>query len=142
MVDTIWVIIVAGAVIALLIAAAKNKAAAAAKAAYESGLERLKRDPGNADLRQEILKLGRAYSNATRNNKGVTLFDEVALLNDVNAACGSLGGHPAAPPAAKPSAASSPSIEDRLKNLQSLKRRGLISEAEYESKRSKLLDEV
>ena len=33
------------------------------------------------------LSLGRAYSNPTRDKKGVSLFDEVALSNDIGAAC-------------------------------------------------------
>src|SRR6185369_13818480 len=59
----------------------------AAKDAYFDALRRLKANPTNADLRQTTLQLGRAYSNLTRNKSGVTIFDEVALSNDINAAC-------------------------------------------------------
>ena len=47
---------------------------AEARATYQDSLTKLKADPTN--------------SNLTRNNKGVTVFDEVALANDINAACG------------------------------------------------------
>jgi len=59
-----------------------------AKAAYQDSLTQLKADPTNSNLRETTLHFGRTYSNLTRNNKGVTIFDEVALSNDINAACG------------------------------------------------------
>jgi len=136
-------LLIVGGIVALgfILAAVNQNARDKAKAAYQTSLDRLKLDPGNADLRHQTLQLGRIYSNLTRNNKGVTLFDEVALLNDINAACGFLGG-PVAPPVAPSVTGVQPSIEERLTRLDALKNRGLISEAEFESKRSKLLDEV
>src|SRR5713101_238931 len=63
------------------------KALDKAKHDYQDSLSKLKAVPANADLRQKTLHLGRIYSNLTRKKKGVTLFDEVALMNDINAAC-------------------------------------------------------
>jgi hypothetical protein len=58
-----------------------------ARVDYEAALARLKLDPIDATLRQETLRLGRIYSNLSRHRTGVTVFDEIALMNDINAAC-------------------------------------------------------
>ena len=140
--DGFWIALIAMVVVRLPILLRQAQVAQKAKAAYDEGLSSLKRDPGNADLRQEILKLGRAYSNLTRNKRWVTPFSEAAVLNDINAVCGSLGGPVAVAAAAPVDALPTVSIEERLAKLDSLKRNGLISEAEYDRKRAKLLDEV
>jgi hypothetical protein len=62
-----------------------------AKKSCIDSLKDLKKDPANSDLRQKTLALGRAYSNLARDSKGQTIFDEVALLNDLNAACTTTG---------------------------------------------------
>lgn len=111
--------------------AAAAAAQAAARRAYEDALRALVGDPANPQLRTRALTLGRTYSNHTRNQHGVTLFDEVALMNDINAAS-------AAASVARPSA----SIEDRLTRLHELKARGLISETEYDERRREILREV
>jgi hypothetical protein len=118
----------------------KAKAQAQAKASYDHSLTDLKSDPGNADLRQQTLQLGRSYSNLTRNKKGVTVFDEVALMNDISAAC----ARAATPiPNAEPATASSRgSIEERLSRLAELKVQGLIDEEEYKLRRQRILDEL
>jgi hypothetical protein len=54
---------------------------------YQVALEKLKRDPNNPDMRQLTLALGRIYSESIRNSKGRTVFDEIALKNDIDAAC-------------------------------------------------------
>jgi hypothetical protein len=55
---------------------------------YQSALSRLKSSPTNADLKQETLRNGRTYATLTReqSGSGVTIFDEIALSNDINAA--------------------------------------------------------
>lgn len=65
----------------------KKKELEHARRAYTSSLEQLKREPANATLRQRTLELGRVYSNLTRDKEGVTLFDEMAIKNDLDAAC-------------------------------------------------------
>ncbi len=54
----------------------------AAREAYLKSLEELKGDPANASLKQRTLALGRSCSNLTRDQKGQTPFDEVALITD------------------------------------------------------------
>lgn len=129
--------------IVLLVAIAVANAAKAtqqakdkAHGAYRESLAQLKLDPSNPNLRQETLRLGREYSNLTRDKKGVTVFDEVALSNDINAACaGAAAPRPAPAPATG-------SIEERLQKLSSLKAQGLVSEAEYEESRRRILAEM
>src|SRR5690348_9095785 len=58
-----------------------------AKKKYLHNLEMLKQDPNNPDLRQATLAMGRYYSNLMRDSKGHTTFDELALKNDIDAAC-------------------------------------------------------
>ena len=58
-----------------------------AKREYDACLGDLKHDPNNPDLREKTLKLGRRYSELMRDVHGRTLFDEIALMNDINAAC-------------------------------------------------------
>ncbi len=107
---------------------------------YFNSLEKLKSDPNNADLRQYTLALGRKYSELSRRlNTGtgsITVYDEVALLNDINAACAN----------AKSTVASRETdnlnIEERLARLSELKGKNLISEEEYETRRQKILDEI
>jgi hypothetical protein len=107
---------------------------ARARSAYEESLSQLKADPANPDLRGETLRLGRVYSNLTRNGKGVTIFDEVALSNDINAACAGAAG--------VRGSRQLPSVEARLQNLLSLRDKDLIDETEYAERRREILKEV
>jgi|SRR5438128_9551285 len=109
-----------------------------ARQAYQDSLSKLKSDPANADLRQKTLQLGRLYSNLTRHKRGVTVFDEVALMNDINAACAGA----ASMPGLNRKAASEQTVEERLARLTELRSKGLIDEFEYRSKRHKILDEI
>jgi hypothetical protein len=109
-----------------------------AKANYQDSLAQLKSNPTNASLRQQTLELGRYYSNLTRKKKGVTIFDEMALMNDINAACaGATTVHQTSPPHS-----SSPSIEKRLARLSELRSKGLIDEQEYSSRRQRIIEEL
>lgn len=119
-------------------AARELEAQAEARAAYEQSLVELKSNPASADIRQRTLQLGRAYSNLTRSSQGVTLFDEVALMNDINAACGGV----ALAAKSEPAAPAKASIEERLARLGELRVQGLIDEEEYSARRQKILDEV
>jgi len=116
----------------------KNKELAQARAAYLDSLAQLKSNPTDASLRQRTLELGRVYSNLTRKKRGVTLFDEVALMNDINAACaGATFIHQT-----NTTASASLSIEERLARLFELRSKGLIDEQEYNLRRQKIIDEV
>lgn len=129
-------------------AAAREKALAEARGNYQSALGLLKRDPTNATLRQRALDAGRTYSGLTRENKGVTVFDEVALKNDLDAATAGAVSvaspaavappAPAPPPAAPPAA----SVADRLRQLDDLKAQGLITDEEHQARRVKILEGV
>lgn len=103
---------------------------------YQRSLATLRSNPTNADLRQMTLQLGRIYSNLTRDKKGVTVYDEVALMNDINAACA------ASATISKGKAANEQTIEERLAKLSELRSKGVIDDQEYTSKRLKILDEV
>ena len=97
---------------------------------YQTSLERLKSAPNNPTLRQECLRLGRHYSNLTRDRKGLTIYDEVAIKNDIDAACAgavSVQDRPAA---------------ERLADLQQLLYLGHISEDEFRFRRQSILKEV
>lgn len=135
----IWVILITVVVIAIWWAYAQEKAKTEAREAYLRSLANLKADPRNADLRQQTLALGRAYSNLMRDKKGQTVFDEVALMNDINAACAgaserSLDVQVTAPPVQD--------IEARLQKLLSLRERNLIDEDEYSSRRREILESI
>jgi len=104
---------------------------------YQDALSRLRSDPVNPLVKEDALKLGRHYAAVTRKGQGfaVTLFDEVALSNDIQAAC-------AAATAQSAQTLSSRSIEQRLEVLDTLRKKGLISDAEYKSKRIEILNEI
>ena len=114
---------------------ARTKKLTEAKAAYQESLSRLKQKPTDADIKQQTLALGRAYSNLTRDQKGVTIFDEVALSNDINAAsAGASQGAGHAPKAA--------SAEERLSKLTALRDKGLVTDEEYQTQRRKILNDL
>ncbi len=125
---------------------ARSRALRESKQNYLDSLEELKHNPTNANLRQRTLELGRYYSNLTRDQKGVTIFDEVALSNDIGAACAAAGSVTSDSVDSKPlkniAASSKWSIEERLTNLSELKAKGLIDDQEYATKRARILDEV
>src|SRR4051812_42215269 len=82
-----------------LVAEARRNAAAArqdelrvlnsARTAYEEALTRLRSAPSDPDARERALSAGRFFASQTRHmagSAGVTVFDEVALSNDIHAA--------------------------------------------------------
>lgn len=103
----------------------------AAQNAYQNSLAKLKQSPTDADIKQKTLELGRYYSNLTRQQQGVTVYDEMALGNDISAATAG------ATVAAAPTAAS---VEERLKTIDELRSRGMISDAEHAERRKKILE--
>jgi hypothetical protein len=128
-------------VVIFFVASQKRNALEQASAAYQDSLRELKTKPTNADLKQQTLALGRQYSNLTRNRRGVTVYDEMALMNDINAATASATHAPSA--SSTPSAAPKPvSIEDRLKQLDALKTKGLLSDEEFTTRRQKILEDL
>lgn len=104
---------------------------------YQESLIALKSNPADANLRQKTLELGRVYSNLMRDNKGNTIFDEVTLMNDINAACAATSLITSQQPNLP-----SDTIESRLQKLKSLNESGLISEAEYNERKKEILDSL
>ncbi len=114
--------------------AEKEEKTNAARVSYQSALARLKTDPTNANLKQHALQEGRTYATWTREQKAVTIFDEMALSNDISAAtAGATVAINSAP---------TTSVEDRLKTLEGLRAKGVVTDTEYAQKRQKLLDEM
>lgn len=114
----------------------EGQAKEAARQRYLASLAALKKAPTNADIKQATLALGRAYSALTRDKKGQTLFDEVALMNDINAACAAATATRSLESVATPSGAS---VEERLALLSNLKAKGVIDSVEYDKRRSEIL---
>lgn len=112
-----------------------------ARAVYQKSLSELKCMPTNADLRQKTLALGRVYSHLTRDKKGLTTFDEVALSNDISAACAAAGIISVQEPIVTAELPTS-SIEARLRTLVELKNKKLIDSAEYDKRRVEILSSI
>jgi hypothetical protein len=105
-----------------------------AKKAYSDSLEQLKEDPHNSDLREQVLALGRQYASRLRRVGLVSVFNEVALTNDIKAALAE-----AASKVAPDDADSRPSVEQRLAKLDALRKKNLVTAAEYQERRRKIL---
>jgi hypothetical protein len=126
-------------------AASAAQALAEARAAYDQGLANLRAEPTSAQRRSEALQLGRAYCELTRSGKGVTLYDEVAVMNDLNAAVGGATSLVKAEDAAglrDLEVTATPSIESRLAVLMQLREKGLIDEVELKERKAEILREV
>ena len=106
-----------------------------ARSKYDDVLTSLKTNPSDPDMRQKAVEIGRVYSNLTRNKRGVTVYDEMALMNDINAAC-------AGATAISSKAETSPALEERLAKLSELYEKDIINELEYKERRQKILDEI
>jgi hypothetical protein len=70
------------------------------KKAYLAALERLKRDPNNPNLRAEVLALGKKHARLAAMNRVPSVFDEIAIRNQIDAACAKAGSVPEARPSA------------------------------------------
>jgi hypothetical protein len=141
-----WIICTIVLVVIIVAILVANRRAADARAqalkdahtAYQKALTKLREKPADAFYRQQALDAGRAYSSLTREGKGVTIFDEVALSNDINAAAAG-----AAVASVKASAPAPPSsIQERLKRLDDLKANGAITDQEYAARRQSILGEL
>lgn len=110
---------------------------AKALAAYKAALAKLKEQPTDASLRQTALETGRIYSGLTRESNAVTLFDEMALKNDLDAAAAGAPASTATTPATLPT-----SVAERLRTLGELRAQNLISEDEFNERRERILQEI
>jgi len=114
--------------------AEKQRNLALARDAYRAALDSLKQSPTDPDRRERALELGRLYASWTRHlagQRGVTLFDEISLSNDIQAAS-----------AAAATSSAPASLEDRLRRLAGLREQGLITEDELRDRRLEILREV
>ena len=105
---------------------------------YNKALDELRKDPNDTSKREEALTLGRRYADLVREDHRTT-FDEVALMNDLNAI------QPTASTITVEvdnSAETVDSTEQRLNELEHLRSDGFITEAEYQERRSAILDEI
>lgn len=134
----IWIILIGVFAVAVWWQMNQEKLKAEALKAYRRSLAQLKEEPGNPDLRQQTLALGRRYSHLMRDKKGNTVFDEVALMNDINAACAGAGSQART---SLPERAEG-DIEQRLERLAGLKQRGLIDDLEYTTRRKEILESI
>lgn len=103
---------------------------------YRAALAKLKKEPTSATLKESALALGREYASYARKSS-VTVFDELALGNDLSAA--TAGAFAAAVTAAP---APTSSVEERLRQLEGLRQKGLITDAEYATRRTALINSV
>jgi hypothetical protein len=105
-----------------------------AKKGYDDSLEELKGDPHNSDLREKVLALGRQYAGRLHAVGLGKVFDEAALRNDVDAAlveAESKFDTDAANPR--------PSVKQRLSKLEALRKKDLVTDAEYRRRRQEIL---
>jgi cytochrome c-type biogenesis protein CcmH/NrfG len=105
---------------------------------YSKALDELRQDPNNSNKREEALTLGRRYADLVREDKRTT-FDEVALMNDLNAIQPTASIETVE---VNKSADSPVSTEQRLNKLEHLRSEGLITDAEYQQHRSEIIDEI
>jgi hypothetical protein len=138
--EAVVFVILAGLVVGLVLYVlidhvdAKNKQLVHAKAAYQASLAALTKEPTSPDLKQRTLALGRAYAGLTRDRKSATIFDEVALLNDIGAACAAATRQPPSP--------SPSSVEARMAKLDELHADSLVTDEEYRVQRTRILQEL
>jgi hypothetical protein len=78
------------------------------------------------------------YANATRDKKGVTLFDETALANDIRAVTANASHGISNQPMTVSTPVTS-SLDERITALNKLKASGLISDEEFEQKRKEII---
>ena len=146
------IVLIAPAIIVAMRNSGRQKEVQEAHRQYQEALQGLKMNPHDANLKQATLSYGRAYSNLTRDKKGVTIFDEMALMNDLNAATASVFRPVSAPPSYVPPAApvsytpapSTQSLDpaERLRKLDDLKAQSLITDEEYTARRAKILEDL
>ncbi|VAW43335.1 hypothetical protein MNBD_CHLOROFLEXI01-3014 [hydrothermal vent metagenome] len=99
----------------------KRKRIREARKNYERSLEQLKTSPDDANLRQKTLLLGREFARAAREGGKETLFDEMALMNDINAVAVAVAVAVAGGASPKRIEEKSKSASERLEELRKMK---------------------
>ena len=111
-----------------------------AKEEYEASLDRLQSDPNNPALRTQTLKIGRHYieivkaqAHLTKDTSGIDTFDEMSLMNDINAAC-ARSTEVAAARFNKPT-----SVASEIRKLTELLEEGILTADEWQSAKGQLV---
>lgn len=110
----------------------RRAAVRTAKRAYHEALATLAANPSSADAKQQALARGRVYGNLTRDTQGTIIFDEVALMHEINATT------QRATQRVRPVV----TVDEQLRLLDQLRTEGSISEREYQESRTKILGDV
>ena len=124
-----WVII-----IGVLIWAANLKSKK--KKAYLNALQELKQNPNDPNLHEKVLKLGRRCFGLKVHPEGKTQFGEVALMNDINAAC---AGRTVKVEVTNPHAFSGKSVAQEIEELRQLCTEGVLTDEEFERGKTSFL---
>jgi hypothetical protein len=146
--DEFWcwgVVILIVAILFMMLKSNADKAARVntARAAYQKELQKLRDAPFDTKQRERVLAAGREYIEAAIAAGKSTLFTEVTMLNDLNAITGeSLSPKPKDSTTTLPDPKPENDIANRLKKLENLREQQLISEDEYEKRRSAILDQL
>ena len=99
------------------------------KRAYQNAVQKLKKDPNNPDLRANALQLGRLYSESIKGQTGAEQFNEVTMMNDINAAC---AGAVVKVEVTNAFAVSGKSVAQEIEKLGQLFLAGVVTAEEFE----------
>lgn len=111
-------------------------------ASYREALRLLEARPSDPALRRQALECGRELAAFCREDGSETVFDELALKNDLDAATASVNLDSAAPRRHSVGNRDQPSVENRLRKILELRDAGLITDSEYEARRGSILDSL
>jgi hypothetical protein len=106
-----------------------------AERAYRASLADLRADPTNPHLREETLELGRRVIRLNSRSGVRGGLSELAMTNDINAACAHAVNHPGAVArvaVVNPGALSTDSVAKQIEDLNNLRRIGVLTDEEFE----------
>ena len=126
-------LILAGVVVGWLYVKGKKIRLNEAHRAYREALEQLKQRPTDPDRRQQALRLGRAYADITRESKNATVYDEMAIKNDIDAVCAGAAEVAAARAGGPASAAA------EIRKLTELLEEGILTPEEWQSAKRQIV---
>ena len=127
-------------VIPIIILVILVKTSLTLKGKYEEAKDKLRKRPFDTNLRSLAVVAGRNYSVFLRGVGLNSFFNEQSIANDLSAI-----GDPAIGDAiseTRQPRQESNDVSIKLQKLSELKKSGLISEAEFEEKRKKILDQI
>lgn len=150
----IYAVLAVLAIVLVMVAFLKRYLLVQAKQNYKAALAALSADPDNNAKSIAALAAGRAYARTARayaGQKGIAIFDEVALQNDLAARRGKgTTAPPLGAPIQQPAGSASPTAStgssaltdrtDQLLKLAGLHEKGLLSKEEFEREKQRLLN--